>query len=86
MKYIMFREIIHGNLEHQFPIIFPDEFVHSDIAEFITNNKKGSIPISAGFITFSEVDVSGESETLKLFANSDDEKTIEFYNYFHGLI
>lgn len=68
MKYVIFKS---GDLLK--PIIFPDHISHCEIT------CKNSTPISAGFLTinnFGMVKVYGQSESLNLKPNEDDEKIL----------
>jgi len=82
MKYIMYEK--DGQ---KFPIIFPDNFVHSDIDMALKSlgMYKNLIAINAGTIKLLEVEVSDESITLNLIYNNTDKQTIEMYDYLFGL-
>lgn len=89
-KYIMI-EATFGSTRIQFPIIFPDKLVHSDVYEAIKNLEplKSINPsvVSAGSIDqIMTTGVGGESTTLGIKSNMDDEDTIDAYSYVHGII
>lgn len=89
MKYIMFRVRI-GDTEKFLPIIFPDELVHSDIAEtiksLILSRYRWNIDVSsAGSINIGATTCGGKSETLVSASDPSDAKIIQLYDYCHGI-
>lgn len=95
MKYVMF-EVTHGSFTRYLPVIFPDDLVHSDIAENVSNAIAQSFEITkleinvanAGFINSMDCDVSvyGRSETLNLDSNPEDSLIIKLHDYTHGIL
>lgn len=89
MKYIIIKV-----KNREWPIIFPDMMVHSEVADSIEQHLRlhhnvDSIPIAAGSISFfgGEVRCSGESDTLQLESRySEDEKLIRMFDYLHGIV
>lgn len=82
MKYIMFQ----NSDGRKIPFIFPNTFVHSQIAEVIKPllfDKEVKI-ISAGDIKISIHNCSGNSSTLGVGVIKGDAKLIHEYDYFHG--
>lgn len=93
-KYIMFQDR-HGR---RFPVIFPAELVHSEMAEAVMRAvRSGEVaeklpeyscpePVSAGFIGNVLVHkVGGRSETLGLHADKDDHYRIATYPITRGV-
>lgn len=88
-KYIMI-EVTHGKTSLEFPIIFPDKMVHLDVATVmrLCSPLDGNFShvISAGMIEQLYVEgVGGESTTLRIKSRKIDERTINMYNYEHGI-
>lgn len=87
-KYVMF-ELQHDGLTIQFPVIFPDKMVHLEVAtvmKFVGPLDEKAQVVSAGSIeTLVVRGVGGRSDTLRLGSSSGDERTINLYNYAHGL-
>jgi hypothetical protein len=84
MKYIMFE----NDQGSKIPVMFPDEIVHSDFAEYIQhyfsmNQDEYITPVSAGFVTVS-AHCSGKSETLELQSHVDDSMHITFHDGLKG--
>ena len=89
MKYIMIESIIGGGTKYT-PIIFPDDLIHSCVAEhavtmLIKEHGWTAVVRSAGFITGDFKACFGNSETLKIGHHADDADIIHSYNYLHGL-
>lgn len=89
MKYIVLKI-----KDREWPIIFPDMMVHSDVAEsmqlhVIRFHDERSRVVAAGSISFfgGNVLCSGESETLGIESRgSEDEKLIKMFDYLHGIV
>lgn len=93
MKYIMFLD----KLGRRFPVIFPDELVHANVAEAIqTAVRQGELeagltdwscpePITAGSIDILCVGTHGHSETLSLKSEYNDRVIINVYDYDKGV-
>ncbi len=80
LKYVMFR---YGNT--MLPVVFPSILLHKDVkAAFSAHFRYAGLAPevletpSAGFVSFTngKVNVYGESESLKLSSNKEDEKYI----------
>lgn len=92
MKYIVL-EIKNGETKREWPIIFPDMMVHSDIANVIQKhlnqqNQESRI-IAAGSVSFfgGKVRCDSGSETLNIESRgSEDEKLIKMFDYLHGIV
>jgi len=89
MKYIMLQHR-NGAFDTPLPIIFPDIFVHKDMAQIMTHQliKQGPGEItvlSAGFIDPASCRCFGESTSLKVKSMPSDEITIRSYNFVTGL-
>lgn len=79
MKYVIFED----EAGCRFPIIFPDVFVHSDMAEYTQYQSMDKLnkfvkPVSAGFISL-KGECFGESESLNL--KSDKEMDTDLCNF-----
>lgn len=92
MKYIVLQ-IRNGETVREWPIVFPDMMVHSDIANIIQKHlylqNQDSRVIAAGLVSFfgGEVRCDGESETLNIESRgSEDEKLIKMFDYLHGIV
>lgn len=93
MKYVMLREVRTRQLA---PVIFSKVFTHSTIAEATIEAleeeqlKLGITPRriwvvrSAGFYNLHTRKCFGDSETLKLGPDPDDERLIEYHDYTGG--
>lgn len=85
MKYIMYES---KKLGQRLPIIFPNQFVHSDVDQAIKHLTmfKDLVAISAGELQLCPEPIcTGKSETLNLSSNDKDEIIIENHDYCHGL-
>lgn len=94
MKYVMmaftFREI-----QHLYPVIFPDDLIHLGMAECARHYKHGTEsywvrakPVSAGDIYYNTAEgwvCTGFSDSLKMKAHPEDSRVINTFNYLHGL-
>lgn len=89
-KYIMLELTAPGGTKMDFPVIFPDKMVHLEVATVMKlvgpldgNEVK---VVSAGVIEqlYAKY-VSGESTTLRIKSRKTDERTINLYNYEHGI-
>lgn len=93
MKYIMFR-CERPELTQRIPFIFTDNLVHRAVAQYMgqmlmrMHGFATVTPVSAGNITWENghCQVYGESTTLGLRHDPDDARTIDTYNYTHGLV
>jgi len=92
MKYIVLQ-IRNGETVREWPIIFPDMIVHSDIANVIQKHlylqNQDSRVIAAGLVSFfgSQVRCFGESETLNIESRgNEDAKLIKMFDYLHGIV
>ena len=89
MKYIMF--LTEHPVPRVIPIIFPNNLVHSLVAEALAEVlEKHSINdaklFSAGEINIIECQCSGKSSTLDLGSHPGDTQAISSYDYAHGII
>lgn len=89
-KYVMMELTAPGGTKMGFPIIFPDKMVHIEVATVMAlcGPLDGNFPrvVSAGMIeTLAVRGVGGKSETLKINSRREDERTINRYNYEHGI-
>ncbi len=94
MKYIMISVIDKMGMEREYPIIFPEALVHSDVYEAISNMLTSDKQVdqinvvSAGFLNSLGIQtpVSGKSESLGgLKCRDSDTAAIQFIDYTHGL-
>lgn len=95
MKYVVMEFKFNG-LTVQYPIIFPNNLVHSGMAEAVTEvltkqlqeMATGIKPVSAGEVTFhGEVNCSGGSVSLELKSRKvEDETLIHLVDYTAGII
>lgn len=92
MKYVMFKVRI-GDLTKLTPVIFPNDFVHSMVAEALTSYRDthGDVvidgePVSAGELSVGVGKCYGRSSTLNLDPRPDDDKLINAIDYSHGLV
>lgn len=73
------------------PVIFPDKLNHDMMAMGFkavldVHGIKHGKPVSAGKIEHIEVDgLGGDSVTLQMQADPDDERVINTYSYTHGV-
>lgn len=86
-KYIMFKAGIF-----KIPVIFPDKLVHQMVADAAMPMLKKTFPrsvisvVSAGTIEHVTADdPGGDSETLGIASDLEDENTINEYSYWHGV-
>ena len=88
MKYVMLQ-MDAGEVKKMVPVIFPDVFVHSYVAEKLMTCLPlvGAVEVrSAGFVNLlGSVNCFGGSETLGVDAHPDDARIIETYDYLHGI-
>lgn len=76
MKYIMFKQQQFG-MTKLIPVIFPNDFVHKDIADALQQTVlKGSEIHSAGFISPLNLIPGGGSETLNVHAAPEIDKLV----------
>lgn len=85
-KYIMFQDERTGRLA---PVIFPNEFVHDEMAEAVIISGVGRPafmrPISAGFLDLAVVSTRGHSETLNMQSRPEDARIINTHPYTSGI-
>jgi hypothetical protein len=89
-KYVMLELTSPGGTKIEFPIIFPDKLVHIEVATVmkLVAPLDGNSPrvASAGMIeTLVVKHVGGKSDTLRIGSRKIDERTINLYNYEHGI-
>lgn len=86
MKYVGI-DVGHGNLTKRLVVVFPDDFVHKDVAEALKTVARKSWPKShvstgsGGFIGVVAGDTYGKSESLGLTADKDDARKFNFADY-----
>ncbi len=88
MKYIVMKATLHG-MEREFPIVFPDHFVHSEFVEMVKKHAgfENAVPVSAGFISsMCLTGFNGKSESLNIKSRVTDKITIPFHDYNHGIV
>lgn len=87
MKYIVVKKQVSEFLAKEFPIIFPQELVHSEVFENIKKLIGDNVDVTAaGEVSlFDGVTCSGHSETLEIGSRGEeDERLFRTYDYFHG--
>lgn len=89
MKYIVF-EIKTGRVSIEMPIIFPNNFVHSEVAKVMSKIDllKNAEIVSAGEVSSTNIagPFFGKSETLKVESRKGiDEDMVRMHDYFSGL-
>lgn len=88
MKYIVLATTNNG-LTREFPIIFPNELVHSMVAEQLLPLVKGAAAVSAGEISSMGIESTchGGSDTLKLKSRGKlDDLLIRMRDYNAGIV
>lgn len=92
MKYVCIEVTVSG-IKRNLPIIFPNCFVHKDVADYmcVLIGQRQNIdakPVSAGEVNFvgNRVVVSGESETLGLASRGIDAYLIGMNDYNAGIV
>lgn len=79
-KYVVFQ-YVWGDVQHHYAVLFPENLVHSLVAEAQRHYKHGTEknwvrakPVSAGMCSFvgSRVSCSGDSESLGMKPHDDD--------------
>lgn len=93
MKYVMLQRTLSTSMDDDnvtmYPIIFPKELVHKDIAEAIAKiisnfwSENEVQIISAGEINLTAGFVHGFSDTLKLNSDPADDIVISMVDYFN---
>lgn len=93
MKYIMLK--IEEPISKFLPIIFPNELIHSDVANYMCTMLRRVHEWEAKVRSAGEINVEGEchgfSETLsrkagrRIKAHADDTQIVSMYDYEHGL-
>lgn len=94
MKYVMFEMVAAGKIIQRYPVIFPDNLVHDDIARAMKPLIEENIPctsvrvVGAGECYISaKVDESSFSYTLGgICPHPEDEQIINSIDYFHGMV
>lgn len=85
MKYIVFK--VNKPIKREIPVIFPDEFVHSDVAAMFMQNRPSMKVVAAGDMSSLTMVCSGKSETLKKKSRGiTDMNLITTYDYLHGIV
>ena len=82
MKYVMFKRV--GPVDHYVPILFPENLVHSDVAEGMINGPLAGYKVhSAGFLPSVGIhsSVYGGSETLGVQHDPEDSHRINLCDY-----
>lgn len=83
-KYVMFQYTL-GRVQHHYALLFPEQLVHSEVAEAHWHLKhrtsRGWVrpqAVSAGFVAFNGPVVTcyGDSESLKMKPHPDDANII----------
>jgi hypothetical protein len=88
MKYIMIHKSFEDGQAVTYPIIFPNELNHSDVAERITDllksmHKLETIKVvSAGIYNVDTVQCGGHSESLNLESSETDGMRIRLRDYY----
>lgn len=88
MKYIMIHKQLDEDQAVTYPIIFPNELNHCDIADQVLALLKTQYPkinisvVSAGFINLDNCKTHGHSETLNLQSGDTDDLRIRLRDYF----
>lgn len=91
-KYIVVQ--VGVDVKREWPIIFPDMLVHSQMAETIKthlmrNHKMTGRIVAAGTVSFfgGEVNCHGESETLEIESRGEEDNSlIKMFDYLHGIV
>lgn len=86
MKYIIFEVTIGEELKKEEPVIFPNMFVHEDVAKRICHmlemeHNFTSVPVSAGEFNPISCECSGKSETLNLKSRPQDSDIVKLCDY-----
>ena len=84
MKYVMFIKDEDGELPIAYPVLFPNNLVHQEVAEALMAGPLEGFKVrSAGDLTSTGkgYGVGGHSETLKVTAHPDDERIIDMQDY-----
>jgi hypothetical protein len=94
-KYVMFKD----RNGRRFPVIFPAEMTHKTVADAIEHSVRMDEvearveeyscpePISAGFIGgVTVLGICGDSETLDLAPNPDDDLIINAFRHHRGVV
>lgn len=91
MKYVVFR-IPGETISQEVPVIFPDQFVHSLMAEALQQAIVAHLPeggnvevVSAGDIRIRNAICSGKSSTLQLRSRGKDTFLVLTMDHLHGL-
>jgi hypothetical protein len=92
VKYIMMEFEVGGGMVQKIPLIFPDVLVHESVAKRMEHCLRrehsfvGVKTTSAGFVTFSDPQCSGRSESLELESAVGDSDIINSIDYGGGLV
>jgi hypothetical protein len=90
-KYIMLElSLPNSDTKMEFPIIFPDKMVHIEIATVVKlcgplDGNEVRVASAGSIETLVVKHVGGESTTLGIKSRKTDERTINLYNYEHGI-
>lgn len=88
MKYIMIHKQLDEDQAITYPIIFPNELNHCDVADQMLIHLQSIFPmdackvISAGFINIDTYKTIGHSETMNLQAREIDGMQIRLRDYY----
>jgi hypothetical protein len=91
VKYIVFET--KGRLPRSFPIIFPDDLTHADVAKALLSvcpELAKAFVAGAGFLSCTDlhsVECHGESESLKVKSRgAKDDAAFIMRDYTHGIL
>ncbi|WP_274644420.1 hypothetical protein [Pseudomonas serbica] len=84
MKYVMFIKDKDGDFPIAYPVLFPNNLVHQEVAEALIAGPLESFEVrSAGELTSvgKGLGVTGKSDTLGVKSHPDDEQIINMQDY-----
>lgn len=93
MKYVVIKAKGSSGLQREFPIIFPNDLTHSDVAKAVINTcseaKDGKV-VSAGSLSSMSIESDGivpdGSTSLEMpVGREEDARLIYMHDYEHGL-
>jgi len=87
VKYVILQ-VTQGTLKRELPVIFPDCVCHDDMALWFSQalpNVEKVKAVSAGFCAL-RVNTEGKSETLGLSSRPVDDRLINTFDYYHGIV
>jgi hypothetical protein len=91
MKYVMMEVKLSENCIQKYPVIFPNNLVHSDMKEMYQALLEKTLPGlevrlgSAGDVVLQKLRCAGSSSTLGVSSHPEDSDTLKMYDYFSGL-